>query len=97
MIDLTPQELELVRSILKRHVPARTVKIFGSRVTGKAKPFSDIDLVVMGDQPLTLHEYASLKEDFTESNLRYKVDVVDWATTSESFRRIIESHAVPLR
>jgi type I restriction enzyme S subunit len=33
---------------------------------------------------------ASLKEAFDESNLSIRVDIVDWATTSESFRKIIE-------
>ncbi|WP_394808475.1 hypothetical protein [Nitrosomonas sp.] len=31
-----------------------------------------------------------LAEAFAESNLPYKVDLVDWATTSEAFKQIIE-------
>jgi hypothetical protein len=31
-----------------------------------------------------------IKETFDESNLSIRVDIVDWATTSESFRKIIE-------
>jgi type I restriction enzyme S subunit len=37
---------------------------------------------------------ASLRDDFTESDLPFKVDVVDWATTSDSFRRIIARNKV---
>jgi len=33
---------------------------------------------------------AAIFDDFVESDLPIKVDVVDWATTNEAFRRIIE-------
>lgn len=33
---------------------------------------------------------AALKEDFSESDLPYKVDLVDWQKVSPSFRAIIQ-------
>ena len=90
-LGVSAQEWEIVREILLRHVPEREVWAFGSRVKGTAKKFSDLDLVVLGDVPLSLGVQASLAEDFSESDLPYKVDVVDWATTSERFRGIIEA------
>jgi predicted nucleotidyltransferase len=90
MLDLTPEQLAEVRRILILHVPGRTVRAFGSRVQGKAKPFSDLDLAVMGETPLDFRQLAELKDSFTESNLPFRVDVVDWAATKEPFRRIIE-------
>ena len=90
MLDLTPQNLTEVRRILLLHVPGRTVRAFGSRVQGNAKPFSDLDLVVMGNTPLDFRQLAALKDAFAESNLPFRVDVIDWASTSETFRRIIE-------
>ena len=36
-------------------------------------------------------------DDFSESDLPYKVDVVDWATTSAAFREIIERDRVVVR
>lgn len=94
LIDIRPDHWEIVRGILKKHVPQYTVWAFGSRATWKAKEFSDLDLVIITDQPLSLSVSASLSEDFSESDLPYKVDVVDWATTSESFRKIIERDKV---
>jgi type I restriction enzyme S subunit len=93
-IDINPRDLETVRSILSRHVPDREVRAFGSRVTWTAKEFSDLDLSVMGEVPLPRSILAELEEDFRESNLPFKVDVVDWATTKENFRRIIEKENV---
>ena len=89
MLDLTPDQLAEVRQILQLQIPERTVRVFGSRVNGTAKPFSDLDLVVMGDVPLDFRQLAALKDAFAESNLPFRVDVVDWATTSAEFRAII--------
>jgi predicted nucleotidyltransferase len=89
-LDAKPEELAIVRSILARRVPDREVRAFGSRVAGPAKPFSDLDLAVMGDTPLPSSILADLEEDFRESDLPFKVDVVDWAATQEHFHRIIE-------
>jgi len=90
MLDLTPEHLLEVRCILQLNVPGRTVRAFGSRVQGTAKPFSDLDLAVMGDAPLDFRTLAALKDAFAESDLPFRVDVVDWAATSEAFRGIIE-------
>mgnify|MGYP001057390698 CR=1 FL=1 len=89
MLDLTPAQLEEVRRILSAYVPGREVRAFGSRVYGAAKPFSDLDLVVMGNEPLGFRQLSALKDAFAESNLPFRVDIVDWATTAESFRGII--------
>jgi predicted nucleotidyltransferase len=93
-LELRPSELGIVREILQRHVPEREVWAFGSRVKGKAKTYSDLDLAVLGEQPLTLSIRAELAEEFSESDLPYKVDVVDWATTSERFREIISKEYI---
>jgi len=81
-------------------VPGREVWAFGSRVgakdTSHVKIFSDLDLAMKGDQPLPLSTLAALADDFSESDLPYKVDVVDWATTSARFRAIIESSHIVL-
>lgn len=90
-IDLNPHDWEEVKRILKTHVPEYEVWAFGSRVTWTAKAYSDLDLAIISDQALSLSTIAKLKDDFDESTLAFKVDVVDWATTSESFRQIIEN------
>ncbi|MBC7961848.1 MAG: nucleotidyltransferase domain-containing protein [Steroidobacteraceae bacterium] len=90
MLDLDPGHLHEVRQILQLLVPDHAVRAFGSRVQGNAKPFSDLDLAVMGSAPLDFRQLAALKDAFAESDLPFRVDVVDWAATSESFRKIIE-------
>jgi type I restriction enzyme S subunit len=93
-IDVRPDHWRIVRDILRRHVPAHEVWAFGSRAGGRAKPYSDLDLAVIGDRPLPLEVSAALAEDFSESDLPWKVDIVDWATTGDTFRKIIRAGRV---
>ena len=96
-IDVRPDHWAIVRGILQKHVPQYEVWAFGSRAKWTAKEYSDLDLAVISDKPLPLDMSASLSDDFSESDLPWKVDVVDWATTSESFRKIIERDRVVVR
>jgi uncharacterized protein len=77
MLDLTPEQLATVRGVLARRIPEREVRAFGSRVTGRAWRYSDLDLVVMGDAPLPELTLAHLRADFEESDLPFRVDVVE--------------------
>ncbi|HIJ85163.1 MAG: restriction endonuclease S subunit [Magnetococcales bacterium] len=93
-IDIRPDHLQIVQNILKKHVPEYEVWAFGSRVKWTAKQYSDLDLCVISDKPLNFGLMGDLKDDFSKSDLPWKVDVVDWATTSASFRKIIEKSKV---
>ncbi len=93
-VDLRPDHWAIVRSALRRHVPDRKVLVFGSRATWTAKDYSDLDIVIMGEEPLSLHAASALDEALGESNLPFKVDVVDWARIDEEFRRIIRRHGL---
>ncbi|WP_215762644.1 nucleotidyltransferase family protein [Acetobacter sp. P1H12_c] len=93
-IDITPEERAIVLRILNEIVPDREVRAFGSRVTGKAKPFSDLDLAIMGGEPLPLETRARLEEAFSESYLPWKVDVLDWALIDLYFKDIIKENIV---
>ncbi len=89
-VDLAPEHLRTVRAILQQFVPEETVCVFGSRVHGRAKPTSDLDLVIMNEKPLPSGILAQLQEAFSASRLPMKVDVIEWASTEEGFRKIIE-------
>lgn len=96
-VDLQPDHWRIVRDALRRHVPTRKVLAFGSRVTRTARKFSDLDLAVMGDKPMSLSTLAALDETLCESDLPFKVDIVDWALTDKTFRRIIRQHGVAIQ
>lgn len=90
LLDVRADHLKIVQDILKKFVPEHEVWAFGSRAKWLAKEYSDLDLCILGETPLSFRTLGLLEEAFEESDLPYKVDVVDWATTSESFRKIIE-------
>jgi type I restriction enzyme S subunit len=94
---MRPDLRDIVCEILRKHVPQYPVWAFGSRVTGRAKRYSDLDLAIISDVPLPLKVSAQLADDLSESDLPWRVDVVDWATTSPAFRRIIERDKVELQ
>lgn len=97
MIDVLPDQLSIIESILKTHVPNHNVWAFGSRVRTCAKEHSDLDLVIIGNVKLPLATLASLKETFEESVLPYRVDIVDWHRISEKFRSVIKQNYVALQ
>ena len=89
MPNVEAPELALIRSILAAHVPSAEVRAFGSRVRGIPKPYSDLDLLVHDAHPLSLRTKGELIEAFQESDLPFRVDVVDWHRATETFRSLI--------
>ena len=93
-LGLRPEHWKIVRDILRQHVPGHAVWAFGSRARGTAKRYSDLDLAVVTDQPLPWRVMARLAEAFVESDLPWRVDVVDLADLPPHMRRVIEHEKV---
>jgi len=96
-LDVQPEHRAIVEHLLRRYVPHQAVWAFCSRIMGTARRFSDLDLSVITDTPLDLGLRAELLEAFSESDLPYRVDLVDWASTSDTFRDIIRAHHVVIQ
>ena len=77
MLELSADQLETVRRILARHLPNRKVRAFGSRVSARAWRYSDLDLLIMGSEPVPDLALASLRADFEDSDLPVRVDVIE--------------------
>jgi type I restriction enzyme S subunit len=93
-MDLKPEYLAMVRDILATHVPGMEVRIFGSRAIGPAKPHSDLDLALIGDGKVDFGTMARLKDAFSESDLPFRVDVLDWNDISPEFQSVIAQNYV---
>lgn len=96
MIDLLPEHYQQVKHIFDACLPGADVRIFGSRIKGTATAYSDLDLVVLGDEPKNPEIMSAVKDRLSESDLPFLVDVLDWADLSESFRTVIIEHNEPL-
>ena len=97
LIDLRPDHAKIVRDILgKRLPPGVKVRAFGSRAKWTAKAHSDLDLALKGDAPLSASLLADLAEAFSESDLPFKVDVVDWRAVGLGLQQAIDRDGVEL-
>lgn len=90
MIDTTPQELTTVQRLITAHFPDVEVRVFGSRYQGAAKPYSDLDIVLVGEQKLDWLQMSRLRETFAASDLPFRVDVLDWHAISPQFQQVID-------
>jgi len=96
-IALPAEHRRLVLSILRANLPQTTkVWVFGSRATGRARRYSDLDLAIDAGRPLTLDEIAGLTEAFSDSDLPYKVDLADWCKIDDRWRLTIVAEQVAL-
>ena len=94
-IDITPAQRKLILGLLARHLPNITAWAYGSRVTWKARPQSDLDMVVFAE-PVQALAVANLKEALEESDLPFRVDLFVWHEVPEQFRKNIEAEHVVL-
>lgn len=96
-IRLSPAEEAEVKDILRKLLPEREVWVFGSRAGGNPKPYSDLDLLVGGERSLPVETLYQLKEAFDESDLPFQVDVIEWSTISDAFRKIVAGQRLVLQ
>ncbi len=99
-IDVAPHELKTVKEILEKTVaPETLIIIFGSRIKGTHKKFSDLDICLKYTSPISSKTMGDLRELFECSNLPYKVDLVDYRNISPAFQKIVdkEGNALSLK
>ncbi len=91
---LSESDLNLVIQEIKIHFGTTRnpkIYIYGSRVKGHYREFSDIDLLLEAD---SYDEESLSKIDFSELDIVYKVDFVFGKDLFEGYREEIESHMV---
>ena len=71
---ITEEEWQQIRDILRGNSQVGKAILFGSRVKGTYKPFSDVDLTLIGDD-LTRDDLLWLYDAFYESDLPYIFDL----------------------
>jgi type I restriction enzyme S subunit len=97
-LDMRDDHAAIVRGVLRHYLPpGARAYVFGSRVQGEARQYSDLDLALEWDRPLGLDLVGQIAEALSESDLPYKVDIVDLATVDPAFRARIVANcmAVP--
>lgn len=90
MIDIRQDHVKIVLDVLAKFVPGYEVWVFGSRIGKKSKKHSDLDIVIKANSPLPDEIMANLRYAFSESNLPFKVDIVEWSKIGGNFQKIIK-------
>jgi predicted nucleotidyltransferase len=95
--DLRDDHAAIVRNVLRAHLP-RGVRayVFGSRAHGGARQYSDLDLTLEWNQPLGLDIIGEIAEALSESDLPYRVDIVDLSVVDPAFKARIVEDCMPL-
>jgi predicted nucleotidyltransferase len=91
MIDVDPVHLQTIRRVFAEQVPGCEVRVFGSRINGTAKKYSDLDVAVVARERMTRDAFCRLKEAFEMSDLPFRVDVVEWNALSAEFKGVIQA------
>jgi hypothetical protein len=70
------------------------VVLFGSRARGKFVNTSDVDVGVILDNGVDRKKLILLREYIDELNIPYKVEIVDFSTVSDDFKKMALKEAV---
>ncbi len=90
MINISEKDLDIIKNIFKMNLPFCEVRAFGSRYRGTNKEFSDLDLAITYTD-LSLEILCKLEEAFENSELGYRVDLIDYVTVSKEFKEVIDA------
>jgi len=93
MICVSAFEHQIIIDIIKEYASDCDVFAFGSRYKWVPKDYSDLDLAFKpkNGEKLGFDRSWRIKDAFTESDLPYTVDVVDYYATEDYFKAIIDS------
>ena len=84
--------LKKIRTIIEEFVgPNAEVLIFGSSL--ESDHFNDIDIGVV-DPKMELSVLGQIKEAFEESDIPYKIDVVDFNKVDEDFKKVVFNNKI---
>lgn len=95
-VALSPEQLCEVRQVIAQVIPGAQVWVFGSRVIGRARPFSDLDLMLTQPAKLDWAQRAALTDAFEASRLPFRVDVVESAGLTSTVAERIGCERVDL-
>ena len=83
-------ELDTIIDIIRSEMPGATLILFGSRLTGDARPDSDLDIAIVSPAPVDLLRLSEIKEKLSNSSIPYLVDIVDYQRVSPEFQLVID-------
>jgi predicted nucleotidyltransferase len=94
-IAIKVQDRDTLVSLIGQFLPRTPVWAFGSRTRGTSQPWSDLDLVAF-TRAEQRPRVSLLKEALEESNLPFRVDLLEWDRIPADFKETIKAGYVIL-
>lgn len=91
-MQVSEKDKAWIAGVIHDELPQARVVFFGSRVKGNAEKYSDLDVAVRCLEKIPLDVLSRLNEVFAQSDLPYKVDLVDYQRVDKEFREIIDQY-----
>ena len=87
-----------LRVILNRVLKPGTYQafIFGSRASGNNARWSDLDIGLTSRKKLAGSTREKIREAFENSNIPFKIDLVDFDQVSSEFKKVALKKIIPL-
>ncbi len=95
--QLSPQDRSAIERIVAPWLARESagLKLFGSRARGDARRASDIDLALVAGQPVAAADMAALREALEESQVPFRIDLIDYASAPAHLRAAIDREGIP--
>jgi len=90
------QYLKEIKNIIYKYVSHKDYKVFvyGSRADGTARVGSDFDVGLVGKKEVPFGIISLVKEDLSNSNIPYFVDIVDFSKAKGGFKNQVVKERV---
>jgi predicted nucleotidyltransferase len=95
---LTPDQARAeIVAIIRRYLPSGQlqIRLFGSRAAGTFTPVSDFDVALDMGNRIDGAILERIRGDLEDSDIPYRVDIVDLASTTPAFRSVAMADAIP--
>jgi len=97
--NIPKDDLSYIIETLDKHLTPESYQlfVFGSRSQeAPCKIHSDLDIAVKMNSAIPRKKLFNIEEDFEESNLNYRIDLLDLHRISESFRQTISHKLIAI-
>jgi len=88
-MSLEPEYKKKIVGILTVLFPKAKIYLFGSRARGNHGQKADIDIAIDEKKEIVPGRIGEASDMFAESNIPYKIDIIDLYTASDIMRELI--------
>ena len=96
MLAINDDEKNIILEILSKNLPDANFWAFGSRINDTAKKYSDLDIAIIDHDKIPLNKITVLKDDLSQTDIPYIIDIVDYNRISDEFKNHITNSHIKL-